>query len=147
MRINKGAIFDVIIVGAGHGGLSVSYFLKEKNVNHLVFERGKIGESWRSQRWDSFALNTSNWMSMLPGDTYEGDFRNGFMDRDEFVAYLSKYAKRFQLPVKEGTNVISVKQRPESGVFEVNIENEALQDHIYCRQFVLASGAMSAPKT
>jgi putative flavoprotein involved in K+ transport len=147
MKKNNSAIFDVIIVGAGHGGLSVSYFLKKQNVNHLVFERGKIGESWRSQRWDSFALNTPNWMSMLPGDTYEGDLPDGFMHRDKFVAYLTNYAKRFQLPVKEGTNVNSVKQQPEEGVFEVNIENKNLQDHFFCRQLVLASGTMSAPKT
>ncbi len=147
MSINNRKIYDVIIIGAGHGGLSVSHFLKAKNIQHLVFERGKIGESWRSQRWDSFALNTPNWLSTLPGDTYKGDFPEGFLLRDEFVDYLNDYADRFKLPVKEESQVISVIQRSKEGFFEVNYKNIELEDKVYCKQLVLASGVMSAPKT
>ncbi len=48
---------DVIVVGAGQAGLGVSYYLAQKGIEHVVLERGLPGESWRSQRWDSFALN------------------------------------------------------------------------------------------
>lgn len=146
MQKSKSEIFDVIIIGAGHGGLSVSYFLKEQNVNHIVFEKGKIGDSWRSQRWDSFTLNTPNRISMLPGDTYEGDFPEGFMHRDEFVKYLTGYAKRNQLPVNEEINVTSVKLN-NNGFFEINFNNKNGQEIFLCRQLVLACGIMSSPKT
>ncbi|MEP6596246.1 MAG: FAD-dependent oxidoreductase [Ginsengibacter sp.] len=56
----KDIVFDVIVVGAGFAGLSASYHLKKYGLNHIVFERGKIGESWRSQRWDGFRRNSTN---------------------------------------------------------------------------------------
>ena len=56
---------DVIVVGAGHAGLSISYYLKQFGLEHLVFERGRIGESWQSQRWDSFGMNTTNKINLL----------------------------------------------------------------------------------
>ena len=53
-------LFDVIVVGAGYSGLAASYHLKEYGLRHIIFERGKIGESWHSQRWDSFRFNSTN---------------------------------------------------------------------------------------
>ena len=59
---------ETIIVGAGHGGLSVSCHLDKAGHGHLVLERGEIGETWRSQRWDSFKVNSPNSLNQLPGD-------------------------------------------------------------------------------
>ena len=64
----KSTILDVIVVGAGFAGLSASYYLKKYGLNHIVFERGKIGESWRSQRWDSFKMNSANKLNLLIDD-------------------------------------------------------------------------------
>ena len=147
MKTNEGNVFDVLVIGAGQAGLSVSYFLKKQNVRHLVFERGKIGESWRSQRWDSFALNTPNFMNVLPGDSYKGDRPDGFMLRDEFSGYLKSYAERFQLPVKEGITVTSAIKRPEQNDFEIVVNNDPESGRFICKQMVIASGLMSAPKT
>jgi len=58
---------DVVVVGAGQAGLAVSYYLRAFGVEHVVLERGRIGESWQSARWDSFTLVTPNWMTRLPG--------------------------------------------------------------------------------
>jgi len=74
---------DIVIVGAGQAGLGVSYFLQRDGRKHIVFERGRIGESWLSQRWDSFKLNTPNLMNVLPGLPYDGPEPNGFWRRDE----------------------------------------------------------------
>jgi len=60
-------VLDAIIVGAGQAGLSASYFLKKYNLKHFVFERGKAGKTWRSQRWNSFRLNSTNKFNLLPG--------------------------------------------------------------------------------
>jgi cation diffusion facilitator CzcD-associated flavoprotein CzcO len=66
---------DAIVVGGGHAGLAVSQRLAAAGTDHVVLERGRIGESWRSQRWDTFALNTPSWANRLPADTDADDLR------------------------------------------------------------------------
>ena len=63
---------DVVIVGAGQAGLSLSHELTGAGVEHLVLERGRVGETWRG-RWDSFCLVIPNWTVQLPGGRYRGD--------------------------------------------------------------------------
>ncbi|TAJ21395.1 MAG: FAD-dependent oxidoreductase, partial [Dehalococcoidia bacterium] len=76
-------MLDVVVIGAGQGGLSTSYWLTQRGLSHTVLERGYIGESWRSQRWDSFVLNTPNALSLLPGDAPGDADPGGFWTRDE----------------------------------------------------------------
>jgi putative flavoprotein involved in K+ transport len=59
---------DSVVIGAGQAGLGVSRELVERGIEHVVLEQGRIGETWRSQRWDAFALNRPAWMNCLPGD-------------------------------------------------------------------------------
>src|SRR5262245_39504734 len=92
---------DTIIVGGGQAGLSVSYYLTRQGRDHLVLEQsGKPAEAWRNHRWDSFTLNTPNWQTRLPGAEYKGSDPDGFMSRDDVVAYLETYIERFHLPVR-----------------------------------------------
>ena len=96
---------DTLIIGGGQCGLSVSYFLKQYNHDHLILEKAdQPAEVWR-QRWDSFTLNTPNWMVTLPGAPYEGDQPDHFMTRDEIVAFFENYIKRFDLPIRYGIDV------------------------------------------
>ena len=60
-------VHDVVVIGAGQAGLAVSYYLKIAQIEHVVLESGAVGESWRSQRWNSFKLNTPRVLSGLPG--------------------------------------------------------------------------------
>ena len=64
--------FSVIIIGGGQAGLSASYLLKEREIDHVIFEKNRIAESWRSKRWDTFCLVTPNWQCQLPGHPYSG---------------------------------------------------------------------------
>ena len=73
---------DVVVIGAGQGGLAVSYLLRQSGVDHVVLERGEVGESWRSQRWDSFCLNTPNWANGLPGLEFDPARPDAFGHRD-----------------------------------------------------------------
>jgi hypothetical protein len=59
-------VFDCVVIGAGQAGLA-SYHLSRLGVAHVVLERGRVAETWRSARWDSFCLNTLNWCTRLPG--------------------------------------------------------------------------------
>src|SRR5919199_4703131 len=95
---------NVVVIGAGQAGLAVSHELTALGVEHVVLERGRIGQTWRA-RWDSFCLVTPNWSVKLPGAEYDGDDPNGFMPRDEIVRYLERYAPSFDAPIREHTNV------------------------------------------
>lgn len=65
-------VLDAVVVGAGWAGLGVSYSLARQGLRHAVLERGRIGETWRTQRWDSFRMNTPNVQTVMPGDCYDG---------------------------------------------------------------------------
>ena len=99
---------DVVIIGAGHAGLAVSRCLTGRGVEHVVLERGRVAERWRTARWDSFRLITPNWMTRLPGWSYRGDDPDGFMSAGELVGYLDGYAGSFDAPVLPHTTVTAV---------------------------------------
>ena len=83
----------VVIIGAGQAGLAMSRCLVEADIEHVVLERGKVGHTWRTQRWDSLHLLTPNWMSRLPGGFhYRGDDPDGYMSAGQVVDYLAGYA-------------------------------------------------------
>jgi cation diffusion facilitator CzcD-associated flavoprotein CzcO len=84
---------SVVIIGGGQAGLAVSYLLAAASVDHVVLERARIAESWRSRRWDSLRLLTPNWMSRLPGWSYRGPDPGGFMPAD-FGSRLSQPVRR-----------------------------------------------------
>jgi len=79
---------DVIVIGGGQAGLAASYCLTARGIDHVVLERGRIAERWRSTTWDSLRLQTPRWQSRLPGWTYRGPDQLGFMTVAELVAYL-----------------------------------------------------------
>ena len=135
---------DTVIVGAGQAGLGVSFFLQKDHRKHVVFERGRIGESWLSQRWDSFKLNTLNYMNVLPGLSYPGTEPDGFWKRDELVNYFRDYVDRFQLPVQTGVTVKSVEK---DGMFHVRMQKKGQAvETVDCRSVVIASGSQQSSK-
>ncbi len=98
----------VLIIGGGQAGLSVSWYLMRKGIEHVVLERHRRFESWRNNRWDSFCLVTPNWQCRLPGWAYTGGDPDGFMLKDEIVDYLDGFADSFNPPLREGVDVTRV---------------------------------------
>jgi putative flavoprotein involved in K+ transport len=96
---------DCIVIGAGQAGLAMSRCLTDRAIDHVVLERGRIAERWRSERWDSLRLLTPNWQSRLPGFSYDGPDPDGYMTMGELVAYLHEYARHSRAPVEEGAAV------------------------------------------
>ena len=96
---------DAIIIGGGQAGLAMSRCLTARGVEHVVLERGRIAERWRSERWDALTLLTPNWMSRLPGWRYPGPDPDGFMTMPEVIDFLEGYARSFAAPVLSGTTV------------------------------------------
>ena len=107
-RVRIAGATDVIVIGAGHAGLSISYLLSEQGVDHIVLERGAVANSWRNERWDSLKLLTPNWQTQLPGCHYSGDDPDGFMGMSELVRFLEDYARELEAPLYTNTTVTSV---------------------------------------
>ncbi|PRD16379.1 MSMEG_0569 family flavin-dependent oxidoreductase [Pantoea coffeiphila] len=105
--------YPVVIIGGGQAGLAMSWHLTQKHIRHIVLERHQLAWAWRHQRWDNFCLVTPNWQCRLPGFPYDGSDPNGFMLRDDIVAYIERYARSFNAPLREGVTVEQVTQRGE----------------------------------
>ena len=95
---------DTVVVGAGHAGLAVSRLLTAAGRDHVVLDRGRVGERWRTARWDSLHLLTPAWMTRLPGWSAPGD-PDAFLPIQQVVHLLEQYAASFDAPVLTGTTV------------------------------------------
>jgi putative flavoprotein involved in K+ transport len=138
---------DVAIVGAGQAGLGTAYHLSQAGLDYVVLERGRIGETWRSQRWDSFTLNTPNAMNGLPGADYNGPDPLGFMTHTELVTSFEEYVTRFDLPVRTGVTVTGVRRIDGTDRFEVSGQSDADGPVRYlATSVVIASGIMQTPR-
>ncbi len=132
---------SVAVIGGSQAGLSMSFFLTKNGVDHVVFEKNTVGHTWSTQRWDSFCLVTPNWQCKLPGYDYPGNDPNGFMTRDEIVAYVRDYARRIDAPLHEGVGVTDVMRDPRG--FRVNTTAGAYT----ADAVVLAVGGYHQPNT
>jgi putative flavoprotein involved in K+ transport len=125
---------DTVVVGAGHAGLATSRLLTAGGRDHVVLERGRLAESWRSARWDSLRLLTPNWMSRLPRWNYLGPDPEGFMTVPALLGYLESYAQSFDPPVRQRTSVLEV--QPDDGGYRV----ATTSDVWVARNVVVAAG-------
>jgi putative flavoprotein involved in K+ transport len=124
-----------VVIGAGHAGLAASRFLTDWSIDHLVLERGEVANSWRRERWDSLRLLTPNWQSRLPGHAYDGPDPDGYMSAGEVAAFIDRFARISNAPVRTRTIVTSI--RPAADGYDVTTSS----GEIRCRCVVLASGA------
>jgi len=131
---------DTIIIGGGQGGLSTSYHLMQQGREHLILEQAdQAAEAWRN-RWDSFTLITPNWTIRLPGAKYQGDAPDGFMARDQVIAYFEEYVERFELPIRYGSWVTSVE--PIEAGYMVSTDEAEFE----AANVVIATGLYQQPK-
>ena len=137
--------YDVVIVGGGQAGLSASFYLQKQNINHLVIEKHTVMHSWSEQRWDSFSLVTPNWQCDLPGHPYDGDDPNGFMVRDEIVAYLERFAKKVNAPVIENTTVKNINPIDSGRYAKGNYYIETNNGTFTADQIIVAAGGYHSP--
>jgi putative flavoprotein involved in K+ transport len=125
---------DVAIVGAGQAGLATSWFLQQANVDHRILEAGRVAETWRSRRWDSFCLVTPNWSVAVPGGEYSGPDPDGFMNRTELIDHLKHWADSFHAPVQESCSVTALDADGE------HFELTTAGGKVRARTVVVASG-------
>jgi len=132
---------DTVVIGAGHAGLAVSRLLTEAGRDHVVLDRGRIAERWRTERWDSLHLLTPNWMTRLPGWYHGGYDPDGFMSAGRFVRYVERYAESFGAPVQGGTTVQEL-SHAASGQYRVVTDRGTWR----ARHVVIATGPHGVPR-
>ncbi|GAA4319126.1 MSMEG_0569 family flavin-dependent oxidoreductase [Klenkia terrae] len=139
-RTGLPAHVPVAVVGGGQAGLSISWHLVQRGVEHVVLERESVAHEWVDARWDTFCLVTPNWQCRLPGWPYAGDDPEGFMLRDEIVDYVRSYAASFDPPVHEGVAVTRLAPAAGGGYLLTTSAGE-----VHADQVVLAVGGYHLP--
>lgn len=124
-----------IIIGAGQCGLAMSRALSLRSIDHLVIERGEVGQSWRTKRWDSLRMLTPNWANGLRGAPVSGQDPQGFMTSAQFVTQLESYAQSIDAKILEHTQVHRVSAF--NGCFAVESDAGTITSHAV----VVATGA------
>jgi putative flavoprotein involved in K+ transport len=130
---------DVAIIGAGQAGLATSWYLSQAKVDHVVLEAGRVAETWRTRRWDSFRLVTPNRFVQLPGARYDAPDPDGFMALAELIDYIQSWANSFDAPLEENTTVTGLEANGAG--FLLRLPSST----ITARTVVVATGAYQRP--
>jgi putative flavoprotein involved in K+ transport len=132
---------ETLIVGGGQAGLVMSGQLSQRGLPHLILERHRIAERWRSERWDGLHANGPAWHDRLPGLPIAGVDRDGFASRAQMVAYFVEYADRIAAPIRCGVTVTALQRNPEGRGFLA----ETSHGTIAASHVVAATGPFQRP--
>ncbi|WP_085877079.1 flavin-containing monooxygenase [Roseisalinus antarcticus] len=132
---------DVLVVGAGQAGVAMSEHLTAEGIDHIVLERHRIAERWRSERWDSLVANGPAWHDRFPGMEFPGADPEDFVAKDQVADYFAAYAEAFRAPIRCGVNVKKVTPVEGRPGFVV----ETSEGRISARSVVAATGPFQTP--
>ena len=138
---NNKTVIDTLVVGAGQAGVAMSEHLSRLGVPHLVLERNRIAEAWRTGRWDSLVANGPAWHDRFPGLEFEGLDPDAFAGKDQVADYFEAYAKKFNAPVRTGVEVTKV----ERNVGRPGFTLETSDGVIEASNVVVATGPFQRP--
>lgn len=133
--------FEVVVVGAGQAGVAMSEHLTNAGISHVVLERDRIAERWRSERWDSLVANGPAWHDRFPGLEFVGYDPDAFVPKDAVADYFVAYAKKFKAPIRTGVEVKSVTRNSTNAGFRV-VTSEG---EIEAKYVVAATGPFQKP--
>ena len=131
---------DTVIIGGGQAGLAMSTVLQRRGREHVVLERRRVGERWRTERWESLRFQFPNWTVQLPGHSYAGEDPDGFAHYREILRFIEGYAASTRAPVREHTEVVALDDARDGG-FVVSMAHGALD----ARRVVVATGPFQCP--
>jgi putative flavoprotein involved in K+ transport len=132
---------ETVVIGGGHAGLTMSNYLSQCGREHLILERGRVAERWRSKRWDSFCFQFPNWTIELPGYKYQCDDPEAFAPGREVVRFIEDYAAFIKAPTRCGVEVTSLKRAEGSSRYFLSTNNGAIE----AANVVIATGPYQVP--
>lgn len=132
---------DTLVVGAGQAGVAMSEHLSTLGIPHLVLERSRIAEAWRSGRWDSLVANGPAWHDRFPGLEFSGLSPDEFAHKEQVAEYFEAYARKFKAPIRTGVEVRKVERNVGRPGFTV----ETSQGVIQANRVVVATGPFQKP--
>jgi len=132
---------EVLVVGGGQAGLAMSEHLSAADVPHLVLERDRIAERWRTGRWDSLVANGPAWHDRFPSLEFDDVGPDEFASKEQVVAYFVSYAEKIAAPIRCGVEVVSVQRNEGRPGFHV----ETTDGSIDARYLVAATGPFQRP--
>ena len=132
---------DTVVVGAGQAGIAMSEHLRAHAIPHLVLERHRIAERWRSERWDSLVANGPAWHDRFPGMPFPDADHDGFISKDRVADYFAAYADMIAAPVRCGVEVRRVRRLEGRPGFRV----ETSEGVIEADSVVAATGPFQKP--
>jgi len=141
MGIDMAEDVEVLVVGAGQAGLAMSEHLGDAGIDHLVLERDRIAEKWRTGRWDSLVANGPAWHDRFPTMEVEGADPDGFASKDQMAHYFETFAKQIEAPVRTGVEVRSVERRTDGPGFRAQTSESTID----ARFVVVATGPFQNP--
>ena len=132
---------DTLVVGAGQAGVAMSEHLSKLGVPHLVLERDRIAERWRTGRWDSLVANGPAWHDRFPGLQFDDLDPDAFAGKERVADYFEAYARKFNAPIRTGVEVKSVVRNAGRPGFIV----ETSKGRIEANRVVVATGPFQRP--
>jgi len=132
---------DTLIVGAGQAGLAMSEHLSNCGISHLVLERHRIAERWRTERWDSLVANGPAWHDRFPGMTFPNIHADAFASKEQVADYFVAYAKQIEAPIRCGVEVHRVQRLTSRPGFRVETSDGVIE----AVSVVAATGAFQHP--
>jgi putative flavoprotein involved in K+ transport len=132
---------QTLIIGGGQAGLAMSEHLSQRSVPHLIVERHRIAERWRSERWDSLVANGPAWHDRFPNMTFAGIDPDSFATKDRIVAYFDAYAAQIAAPIRCGVEVNAVRKKPDGSGFVAETSHGVIE----ATNVVAATGPFQRP--
>ena len=132
---------ETVIIGGGQAGLAMSYYLGQLGREHVILERQRVAERWRSERWDSLAFQSPNWNIQLPGFAFRAADPDAFASRDDVVQFIESYAAFIHAPLRSGLAATALRQTPDSKGLIVETQANLFE----AKNVVIATGPFHVP--
>jgi len=132
---------DTLIIGAGQAGVAMSEHLTHLNVPHLVLEKSRVAEAWRTGRWDSLVANGPAWHDRFPGMEFPNNQPDIFVPKDQVADYFEAYVDKFKMPVETGVEVLSAHRNEGTSGFMVTTTKGVFN----AQRIVSATGPFQIP--